>query len=1149
MTDSHQTFDPARSEFMTYPKGRYQRYEERIGQISAILGFLRKHKLLILSALAVLIAALLTFLFCIGLFTQELTCRDYTYGQQNPYSAKAFLASVDYQFAEDADDPQWENAFPTVPGDYLVRGVTRNPFGMERYSAAVAFTVSPRKLEITLSSATCTYGDLTDRYLESLTRVKGLARGDKLTDLQFTCSGEEWSRQTVSISSFRVTNKEGKDVTAFYLPTTKEAVLTVTPRKITFQAPIAEKIYDGKPVTDLSATVIEGSLAKGDRLKSEFHDYPAMAGNHQIIVKHHKIVNKMGYDVTDRYDATWLDGYVNVLPRPITVTSGSAEKVYDDAPLTAPQWSLTQGTLVEGEQLTVTVSGTRTIVGESDNTLKVAVIDGQGNDLSKNYKITLREGKLTVKPIILKFTTDSAEKVYDGTALVANGYRLVEGSVLPHHQLVCKTTGSQTSAGVGKNTLSVDILDANGRYVNGNGYQTVVEEGSLTVTKRPITVTSESAEKVYDGKVLVHKVMQLTKGSLADKQFPVSYFTGSQTDAGESDNVFTVRITNEKGADFTSNYDITYEYGKLTVTRRPITVTSGSRTKIYDGKPLVCQTSQVTKGSLADTDRMRVNYTGSQTEIGESDNTFLVSIMLKTDSGHLTTANYDITYVCGTLKVVPGTPDDDPVNGGEQGGESPDSTIIDYPSPPSSDVIASIHFSGIGAIPHTAYLRSKSYGDYTGKGFGAAEEYVDSDLSPLDYVARNALHMDAPLYNFKITRKAGCPLLIPYFSYDTALQFGNGDVGFTSDLLTYVCPIVRIESIKEFQQLKEWADEIEYRRFVYDQYLQIPDTTRDALLQIAKEQGILETTDVYTLIFQIQAYIQSAATYNLSGTPYPDDVDDVVVYFLTEAKEGICQHFASAGTMMYRAFGIPARYVVGYVADAVPDQTTNVTADKAHAWVEIYLDGIGWVPVEVTGGGGFNGGINDGEPETPPELIELWIASYSANKIYDGKPFGEWIGDKVNLIKGQLLPGHTMQVTVNESGKNAVNVGTYYNKITEVVILDEAGNDVTAQYSILYREGSMTIQARPITIQLGSAEKVYDGKPLTCDTWNIVSGNLLENHWLTLKNISSTTTVGTVDNTAKSVSIQSTDPSGKREYVTNNYDITILPGTLTVLPE
>jgi hypothetical protein len=142
-----------------------------------------------------------------------------------------------------------------------------------------------------------------------------------------------------------------------------------------------------------------------------------------------------------------------------------------------------------------------------------------------------------------------------------------------------------------------------------------------------------------------------------------------------------------------------------------------------------------------------------------------------------------------------------------------------------------------------------------------------------------------------------------------------------------------------------------------------------------------------------------------------------------------------------------------------------------------------------------------------------------------------------------------MTVTVNESGKNAVDVGIYYNKITAVVIVDEAGNDVTAMYSIQYHEGAMTIQARPVTIQIGSAEKIFDGKPLTCDTWTVVSGNLLEDHLLTLKYISSLTYVGTVENTAKSISIQYTNPSGKREYVTKNYNITILPGTLTVLSD
>ena len=59
-------------------------------------------------------------------------------------------------------------------------------------------------------------------------------------------------------------------------------------------------------------------------------------------------------------------------------------------------------------------------------------------------------------------------------------------------------------------------------------------------------------------------------------------------------------------------------------------------------------------------------------------------------------------------------------------------------------------------------------------------------------------------------------------------------------------------------------------------------------------------------------------------------------------------HFASAAVLLLRQLGIPARYVSGFTAELSADETVNVPDSAAHAWVEIYLDGFGWYPVEVT---------------------------------------------------------------------------------------------------------------------------------------------------------------------------------------------------------
>jgi hypothetical protein len=95
--------------------------------------------------------------------------------------------------------------------------------------------------------------------------------------------------------------------------------------------------------------------------------------------------------------------------------------------------------------------------------------------------------------------------------------------------------------------------------------------------------------------------------------------------------------------------------------------------------------------------------------------------------------------------------------------------------------------------------------------------------------------------------------------------------------------------------------------------------------------------------------------YNINCTRKSDE-NDFIEDFM-QRKTGYCIHFASAAVMMFRSMGIPARYAEGYfvessslTSDANGVYEYVVTDESAHAWVEIYQEGIGWIPVEVTPG-------------------------------------------------------------------------------------------------------------------------------------------------------------------------------------------------------
>ncbi len=108
----------------------------------------------------------------------------------------------------------------------------------------------------------------------------------------------------------------------------------------------------------------------------------------------------------------------------------------------------------------------------------------------------------------------------------------------------------------------------------------------------------------------------------------------------------------------------------------------------------------------------------------------------------------------------------------------------------------------------------------------------------------------------------------------------------------------------------------------------------------------------YEKLERIERYL-SALDYSVTpGIPEDAYADGTsfLDYFMLEKKEGYCSHYATAFVLMARSLGIPARYVEGY---RVPVGKTNeawVDSTMAHAWPEVYFDGIGWIPFEPTPG-------------------------------------------------------------------------------------------------------------------------------------------------------------------------------------------------------
>lgn len=145
-----------------------------------------------------------------------------------------------------------------------------------------------------------------------------------------------------------------------------------------------------------------------------------------------------------------------------------------------------------------------------------------------------------------------------------------------------------------------------------------------------------------------------------------------------------------------------------------------------------------------------------------------------------------------------------------------------------------------------------------------------------------------------------------------------------------------------------------YREFIYDSYLDVPEAAGEALSDMLRGMSLPEDRKISFKEAQmvVSAYLSNVVSYEEEPEPIAAD-RDFLTGFLQDTKEGYSVHYATAATLLFRYLGVPARYVEGWYIPKEAFQTAGddallVDQSYAHAWVEIYRDGIGFIPFEIT---------------------------------------------------------------------------------------------------------------------------------------------------------------------------------------------------------
>lgn len=143
---------------------------------------------------------------------------------------------------------------------------------------------------------------------------------------------------------------------------------------------------------------------------------------------------------------------------------------------------------------------------------------------------------------------------------------------------------------------------------------------------------------------------------------------------------------------------------------------------------------------------------------------------------------------------------------------------------------------------------------------------------------------------------------------------------------------------------------MQYEDFIQEEYLEVPvDVTK--YFQEKSMYLNLQGNSTEEIVENVKDYLIHNASYTLKPGATPDQ-EDFVIYFLRTNHKGYCVHFASSATLMLRYMGIPARYVEGFHVNqsSFEDNKAAITDREAHAWVEIFDENKGWIPIEVTPG-------------------------------------------------------------------------------------------------------------------------------------------------------------------------------------------------------
>ena len=880
-----------------------------------------------------------------------------------------------------------------------------------------------------------------------------ITQGSTYTTSDFTFNGNPEVKKTAAgtypmglkVTDFTNTNSNYKKVTFVV----NDGYLTITPKSIVPDGPnTPEDKKTGIEVTKPADSKYNGEKHENKPTVTDTKTKATLEENKDYTLSYSgDVVNVGTVTVTVKgkgnYTGEFTETY-EITPREYTVTTDDAEKVYDGTPLTAGG---RVNNLVEGETVNLTMTGSQTNVGSSNNTY---TLEWKGTAIESNYKHGKDSiGTLTVTAkSIVPDGPDTPDEKKNGIAVRKPLDSIYDGKV---HRNTPFVEDKKTNATLIENTdytltHTGDLVNV-GRVkvtVTGKGNYTGSFELSYQITKRKVSLTSASDEKVYDGNPLTNSKVTVGKLGFAEKEGATYNVTGTITDVGTKNNTFTYTLNEGTLA---SNYDIETHEGTLKVT--PVTdkvtvkISGNTDTVTYDGKPHVVEGYEVKEISNLLYNRSNIGFTGSATAEGTEVATYpmnLTSTQFRNTSANFTNVKFVVTD--GSLTIAPKSivPD---------GPDTPDEkkTGITVTKPADSKYDGDEHKNkptvtdtktGVTLVENKDYTLAYSdnvidagevtvtiigANNYTGR-FNVTYQITQRSVT-LTSASDSKVYDKLPLTKNEVTvggdgfaKEEGAT----YNVTGSQTMVGSSDNEFTY-------------ALKSNTKASNYSIEVKFGE-----------------LKVTAEDGeVVVTITGHKDTFEYDGNEKSVKGYEVSitqGSTYT--TDDFTFNGSDEVKE------TAAGT-----------YPMGL-------QAANFTNNNANYSTVTFVVNDGSLTIKP------KSIVPDG-PDTPDEKKNGIEVSDPSDSEYDGKPHVNPITVRDAKTNADLV--ENTDYTLTYSG-DTTNVGT-------VTITVKGIGNYTGEFPKTYR-----ITPRPYTVTTESAEKVYDGTPLTAggSIDGIAEGDVVEVH-------------------------------------------------------